>query len=544
MKKVFTLLTAVAVSVSLLATTTSIWKGTQVLGAEGNDALTLQTTDVAALALNDYIAVTITDMTDTYCQLNIAGTNPWTVVPGTNWSDITEAGTHKYQIADADLLNSILTGGLMIQGKLCTLTEVAIVTEDEEPVDPEPLQPGEEKVLWEGEETLSWNEVAEQSAEVAALLAEKDQLLVTVSAKGAADWPKVLIRDMSSNQVGEDILLNEVTEFPYVATFTLSAADVQALKDGFKLCGDGVTVTKLVLKKYKEEDEPVDPQPEKEEVVLFEGAKVLGAAGEDNLGIAADKFASLAAKDSIVVTITDMTDTYCQLNIAANTGWVVVPGTNWESLTVVGRYAYVIADDDLVTAIKDGGITIQGKLCTITKVTLSPYVEPGDDPQPEDKPYVFTTVWTGDLAISWNQEVYTGSTLDTYAVKQDMMAGLAKDDSIKVFYKDAIEGAQLRLQYKDGDNGDQWKELSVSEQAEYFAYKVASEELAQLIADRGLVVTGQGYHAIRIEIGKPDTSTGIGAAITTTPARKIIENGQVFIIKDGIRYNILGAVVR
>lgn len=420
MKKIFTLLTAVAVSVSLLATTTSIWKGTQVLGAEGNDALTLQTTDVAALALNDYIAVAITDMTDTYCQLNIAGTNPWTVVPGTNWSDITEAGTHKYQIADADLLNSILTGGLMIQGKLCTLTEVAIVTEDA----------------------------------------------------------------------------------------------------------------------------PVDPQPEKEEVVLFEGAKVLGAAGEDNLGITADKFASLAAKDSIVVTITDMTDTYCQLNIAANTGWVVVPGTNWESLTVVGRYAYVIADDDLVTAIKDGGITIQGKLCTITKVTLSPYVEPGDDPQPEDKPYVFTTVWTGDLAISWNQEVYTGSTLDTYAVKQDMMAGLAKDDSIKVFYKDAIEGAQLRLQYKDGDNWDQWKELSVSEQAEYFAYKVASEELAQLIADRGLVVTGQGYHAIRIEIGKPDTSTGIGAAITTTPACKIIENGQVFIIKDGIRYNILGAVVR
>jgi len=29
-----------------------------------------------------------------------------------------------------------------------------------------------------------------------------------------------------------------------------------------------------------------------------------------------------------------------------------------------------------------------------------------------------------------------------------------------------------------------------------------------------------------------------------TPARKIIENGQVFIIKDGVRYNILGAVVR
>lgn len=402
-----------------------------------------------------------------------------------------------------------------------------------------------ERVVWEGNKAISWNQdvyAGEQFETPDGTFTglKKDEVIkVTVIAK--IDEPQyVMTYKAGDSWEWTDLSANVADGF---MTYTVASDEIAGFiaQRGLIFRGQGYDMTRIAI---VTEDAPVDPQPEKEEVVLFEGAKVLGAAGADNLGIAADKFASLAAKDSIVVTITDMTDTYCQLNIAANTGWVVVPGTNWESLNAVGRYAYVIADADLVTAIKDGGITIQGKLCTITKVTLSPYVEPGDDPQPEDKPYVFTTVWTGDLAISWNQEVYTGSTLDTYAVKQDMMAGLAKDDSIKVFYKDAIEGAQLRLQYKDGDNWDQWKELSVSEQAEYFAYKVESEELAQLIADRGLVVTGQGYHAIRIEIGKPDTSTGIGAAITTTPARKIIENGQVFIIKDGIRYNILGAVVR
>lgn len=420
MKKFFTLCVIALTSVALYAAERVVWEGNKAISWNSDvyPGEQFETPDgiFADLKKDEVIKVSVIAQIDEpqYVMTYKAGDSwEWTDLP-TNVAD----GLMTYTVASDEIAGFIAQRGLIFRGQGYDMTKIAIVTEDEEPVDPDPLQPGEERVLWEGEETLSWNEVAEQPAEVGALLGEKDQLLVTVSAKGTADWPKVLLRDLSSNQVGEDILLNEVSEFPYVATFTLSASDVEGLKDGFKLCGDGVTVTKLVLKKYKEPDEPVEPAEE----------------------------------------------------------------------------------------------------------------------------YIFTTVWTGDIAISWNQEVYAGVEFDTYDAQQDMLAGAAEGDSIHIHFAEAIEGAQFALSYKAGEEWT-WTDLTVVVSDDHFAYKIASEDIAQDIADHGLIIRGQGYHAVAIELGKPKT-TAVNDVTTVTPARKIIENGQVFIIKGGVRYNILGAVVR
>jgi len=420
---------------TLFAAERVVWEGNKaiswnsdVYAGEQFDTRDTQEDMFSGLLKDDTIKVTVIAQIDEpqYVITYKAGSD-WT---WTDLADVTVAdGLMTYIVTSDEMAQWIAERGLVFRGQGYDMTKIAIATPDSEPIDPidpeEPdtLLPGEERVLWEGEETLSWNEVAEQPASVGALLAEKDELIVTVSAKGAVDWPKVLIRDMSSNQVGEDILLNEVSEFPYAAVFTLTAADAEALAAGFKVCGDGVTVTKLELKKYKEEETPIDPE------------------------------------------------------------------------------------------------------------------EPAE-------PYVYTTIWTGDVAISWNQEVYVGADLDTYNVQQDMFAGLAEGDSIHVHYAEAIEGAQFALQYKSGDEWA-WTDLAPIAQGEdFFGYKVATEEIAQDIADRGLIIRGQGYHAISIEIGKPSTTTVVNTVATTSPARKIIEAGQVVIIKDGVRYNILGAIVR
>ena len=420
MKKLLTFCAAMCAAVTLFAAERVVWEGNKAISWNSDvyPGEQFETPDgiFADLKKDEVIKVTVIAQVDEpqYVMTYKAGDSwEWTDLP-TNVAD----GLMTYTVASDEIAGFIAQRGLIFRGQGYDMTKIAIVTEDEEPVDPDPLQPGEERVLWEGEETLSWNEVAEQPAEVGALLGEKDQLLVTVSAKGAADWPKVLLRDLSSNQVGEDILLNEVSVFPYVATFTLSASDVEGLKDGFKLCGDGVTVTQLVLKKYKEPDEPVEPAEE----------------------------------------------------------------------------------------------------------------------------YTFTTVWTGDIAISWNQEVYAGVEFDTYDAQQDMLAGVAEGDSIHIHYAQTIEGAQFALTYKKGDDWA-WTDLTVVVSDDHFAYKIASEDIAQDIADHGLIIRGQGYHAIAIELGKPKT-TAVNDVTTVTPAHKIIENGQVFIIKGGVRYNILGAVVR
>ena len=432
MKKLLTFCAAISAAATLFAAERVVWEGNKAISwnTDVYAGEQFETPDgtFADLLKDDTIKVSVEAKIDApqYVMTYKAGDSwEWTDLEGVNVAD----GIMTYVVASDEIAGFIAQRGLIFRGQGYDMTKITIATSDSGPIDPidpeEPdtLLPGEERVLWEGEETLSWNEVAEQPAEVGALLAENDQLIVTVSAKGTADWPKVLLRDASSNAVGDDILLNEVSEFPYEAIFTLTAAHASALAAGFKVCGDGVTVTKLVLKKYKEPDDPITPE----------------------------------------------------------------------------------------------------------------------DPA---EPYVYTTVWTGDVAISWNQEVYAGSDLDTYNVQQDMFAGLAEGDSIHVHFAEAIEGAQFVLQYKTGDNWD-WTDLAPIAQGEdFFGFKVATEEIAQNIADRGVIVRGQGYHAIRIEIGKPKTTTLVNTVATTSPARKIIEAGQVIIIRDGIRYTIFGNVLR
>ncbi len=361
--------------------------------------------------------------------------------------------------------------------------------------------------------------------------------------KGAPDWSETTIPSMEDQwqwvNGGED---------HFDLTFT--QADITAFsgKNIYIYQGDNSLISKVSL---LTEDQDPDPQPQPQPTdrvaeTLWEGTQVLGAEGNDGFGIDATKLQNLELNDSIAITITDLTDSYCQINIAANNPWTAIPGTNWESLTAAGTYCYAVADADLVANIKTSGLTIQGKLCTVTKLQLLPYQEPGDDPepQPETKEYEDTDVWTGDIAISWNPEEYAGAELDTYNVRQDMLAGVAKDDSIKIYYAEAIEGAQFALTYKAGESWS-WTDLAISQHSGFYAYKVASNEIAQDIADHGLVIRGQGYHATRIVIGKPKSATGFETtnASAVQSGSKILRNGQVLIIRDSKVYNMLGQLV-
>ena len=354
--------------------------------------------------------------------------------------------------------------------------------------------------------------------------------------KGAPDWSETTIPSLDS-------------QWPWVNggeeyfNLPLTQDDIAAVagKNIYIYQGENSLITKVTL---LTEDEP-EPQPsERVAETLWEGTKVLGPAGDDSFGIDAAKLQHLALNDSIAITITDLTDSYCQINIAANNPWTSIPGTNWVSLTVAGTYRYAVADANLVANIKASGLTIQGKLCTVTKLELLPYQEPTPGPEPGTREYEDTDVWTGDIAISWNPEEYAGVELDTYNVRQDMLAGVAKDDSIKIYYAEAIEGAQFALTYKAGESWS-WTDLAISQHNGFYAYKVASDEIAQDIADHGLVIRGQGYHATRIVIGKPKSATGFETTNTSAihGGSKILRNGQVLIIRDSKAYNMLGQLV-
>ena len=131
------------------------------------------------------------------------------------------------------------------EAAIVTFTKIAVNSEE---TDDGSLKPGKTITLWENAagETLAWNEVAKQDASVGETLKEYDELLITVSGvtKGC-DWPKVFIRDASSEQAGNEVLLNDIGSFPYIVRIVLTGEMAQQLKKGFSICGDGVTVTKL-----------------------------------------------------------------------------------------------------------------------------------------------------------------------------------------------------------------------------------------------------------------------------------------------------------
>ena len=138
---------------------------------------------------------------------------------------------------------------------IVTFTKIAVNGEES---DDGKLKPGKSITLWENSagEKLAWNEVAKQGEDIGEMLQEYDELLITVSGVAEdCDWPKVFLRDANSEQAGNEVLLNDVASFPYTVRIVLTGDMAEQLANGFCVCGDGITVTKLVAYRPEEPKE-------------------------------------------------------------------------------------------------------------------------------------------------------------------------------------------------------------------------------------------------------------------------------------------------
>ncbi|MBQ6723599.1 MAG: hypothetical protein IJQ84_03700 [Paludibacteraceae bacterium] len=257
----------------------------------------------------------------------------------------------------------------------------------------------------------------------------------------------------------------------------------------------------------------------------------------------ANTFSSLKAGYIIKVSVVAMIDEpQYVMTYKAGEGW---SWTDLNSTVANGVMSYTVESDQIGTEIAERNLIFRGQGYNITQIVVDDLK--GDDPDPQPQPggeYVDQTVWSGDVAISWNADEYPGEQLDTYNVQQDMLAGLAKDDSIKIYYAQAIEGAQFALTYKAGESWS-WTDLTIAQHNGFFAYKVESDAIAQDIADHGLVIRGQGYHATSIVIGKPKSTTGFETtnASAIQSGSKLLRNGQLYILRDGKIFNALGQII-
>ncbi|MBQ2208806.1 MAG: hypothetical protein II404_02450 [Prevotella sp.] len=120
------------------------------------------------------------------------------------------------------------------------------------------LAEGESRLLWKNSqgEHLSWNDICRKGEAYGAVLKEDQQLYIAIASRDEDnDWPKVMVRDLNGNTVGKVMELNKIKQFPYVARIDLTADMVEQMADGFTICGDGITVTRIDI--YQ----PYAPQP-------------------------------------------------------------------------------------------------------------------------------------------------------------------------------------------------------------------------------------------------------------------------------------------
>jgi len=124
-----------------------------------------------------------------------------------------------------------------------------------------------------------------------------------------------------------------------------------------------------------------------------------------------------------------------------------------------------------------------------------------------------TAVWKGDKEIGY---------FDTYVngAEKQYLADVSQYDTIYVYTKDILSSAKYELQYKDGDGWNVYTTLQKDDAAvpEIIKYCVTDAAIAKLIADRGLVIKGEGFHVKKISLHKLEYNLINAKATTETKA--------------------------
>ena len=259
-----------------------------------------------------------------------------------------------------------------------------------------------------------------------------------------------------------------------------------------------------------------------------------GSQFETPSGILSD----LIVGDTIQVSYNDgIENPQYVLTYKAGSGW------DWTDLAITiedGKISYIVASQQIATEIAERGLIFRGQGYNITSIVIAEVNN--DDPDWSE-----TTVWSGEnFAISWDNASWAGTYFDTYGNAACTMPTLKKDYVIRAYVAAAEDGAQYSLVYKAGENWGTWTNMDVTLTRGVLSATIPSDEVAQLIYNRGLVVTGIKYYINKITIYAPKGSpTGIeDVQGNNVQCTKVIENGVLYILYNGTRYNVQGQVIK
>jgi len=460
---------------------TEVFSTQTALGSYDVNSVQVAAAAFANVKANDYIKVYLSSMTDN-SELALQNLGTWANLTGfTTVKPSKNATKYVYKITTS-ALTELQANGLVIKGKDCTIDKIELLTaKSETPT-----------AIFNSEGKADLSKVEKYGTNVTYTYSEGVGTIAS-----ASQWEGVYLNLENESPLVSgaelEVTMQENSNFGVYVVYTdNTATDGSADVSGSTESGKTVTLELNKEKKIKQ----IQIKSHAAETTTLKLTNIIlkqtsSTNTEKTLTTAVTPEGSGSVKVQTVVgeTVTDTEDTsfasgtVLKLTAIVNSGYAF---SKWMS----GDTELAANSDKTLTVTMD-----EDK--TITAVFVA------------DESSDANAIWTGDAAISWDNDSYAGATFDTYSQDPAVsFSGLAKNDTIQIITSDVTEGAQYVLQYKVGDSWE-WTNLVEIQNAvpDTIKYVVATSQIADLIAQRGLIISGIKYHIKKIRLMKAPVAT-------------------------------------
>ena len=360
------------------------------------------------------------------------------------------------------------------------------------------LSSNESETIWTGSSNLNWTTTyVEVTAAEGALFAEGDELIINLSNKyksGSDQWLKVFLYNASGTEINNTTIeIGRASEVdcPAFVKYTLTSTLATSLQSGFRVSGDGVTASSIMIYKAAQAGD---------ERILWEGS-ISPSWGNSVFTADATFSSSLSSGDQVSVLVSGKgSGQWPKIFLLGNAN-----GQDKELGTVlldqIESFPYeakINITSDILTELKDSKLTISGANgATITQIKYR-----------KDANYIAAkeqTLWTGTITnITWSDG---GTQPNLKSDKNISFDELQVGDAIKVYVGEGTtENAGYQLKTSD------WNELAGANGTvnKYgsFSYVIPTEEIAENIKENGVILSGSGtYEVVQIALLKAERFT-------------------------------------
>lgn len=344
--------------------------------------------------------------------------------------------------------------------------------------------PFTETTIWEGSSEVTWSGGAVSALSWGGYDWSKVKEGTVLAAYYTVNDPSGCIRFGNGNWASLPSLAGLATEGNLPLSkdggyqFELTAADLKVLNEehGLVVCGTGYTITRISLIVFGGESKNV----------IWEGSHEINWGGSDEAHKALTTLSwggydwSAVAEGTTLALSFERTADEVQIRLG-NGSWAALPGTTDPYKPEGTELRVELTAAMIAEMVANGGLVITGQGYTLTEVAL---VTTGGS--------TGTTIWEGSHEINWAGSDEAHKALTTLSWGGYDWSAVAEGTMLALEFERTADEVQIRL-----GNGS-WAALPGTEdpykpEGDSLEVELTQAMIDEMVANGGLVITGQGY---------------------------------------------------